>query len=106
MTMNYGPDYRPASRPPAAVSDHDRRAILHQAVNSYTAMGWHILNGNDYAVTLTAPATPTNHVLHLLLTVLTCGLWGVVWLVIAVSNNQSVRTMTLWVNEYGQVGQR
>jgi hypothetical protein len=28
----------------------------------------------------------TNHILHLLLTLVTCGLWGIVWMIVAASN--------------------
>jgi hypothetical protein len=32
----------------------------------------------------------TNHVLHLILTILTCGLWGVVWLIVwAINSNRN-----------------
>jgi hypothetical protein len=49
-----------------------------------------------YQETTYVPAT-TNHVLHLLLTLLTCGMWGFVWLIVAAVNaNRKVAVMT-WV---------
>lgn len=31
--------------------------------------------------------TKTNHILHLILTLITGGFWGIVWLIVAISNN-------------------
>ncbi|WP_156750092.1 hypothetical protein [Mycobacterium sp. E2479] len=44
---------------------------------------------------------PVNHVLHLLITVLLCGLWLPVWIILA-ANGGEKRTMVS-VDEYGQV---
>jgi hypothetical protein len=30
----------------------------------------------------------TNHVLHLILTILTCGFWGFVWIIVAAANSK------------------
>jgi len=38
-----------------------------------------------------------NHVLHLILTVLTCGLWAVVWIIMALRRGQA-KTVTLYGN--------
>jgi hypothetical protein len=35
---------------------------------------------------------PTNHVLHLILTLVSCGLWAPVWLVLAIINANTDRT--------------
>jgi hypothetical protein len=34
------------------------------------------------------PLSPGQHILHLLLTVLTCGLWGIVWIIRASKGNR------------------
>lgn len=33
----------------------------------------------------------TNHALHLILTLLTCGLWGIVWIIVAAVNSNRTR---------------
>jgi hypothetical protein len=38
-----------------------------------------------------AQATTPNHVLHLILTVLTAGLWLIVWIILSVSKSGSYR---------------
>jgi hypothetical protein len=40
----------------------------------------------------------TNHVLHLLLTVLTVGLWAPVWALVALVNRQNARQ---WASQHG-----
>jgi hypothetical protein len=37
---------------------------------------------------------PTNHVLHLILTLVSCGLWAPVWLLVAIINANTDRTTT------------
>lgn len=34
------------------------------------------------------PLTTNQHILHLILTLVTCGLWGIVWIVRAVQGNR------------------
>ena len=43
----------------------------------------------------------TNHLLHLILSIVTLGLWLIVWAVIALSGGEQRRL--LWVDESGQV---
>jgi hypothetical protein len=37
---------------------------------------------------------PTNHILHLILTLISCGLWAPVWLLVAIINANTDRTTT------------
>jgi hypothetical protein len=46
---------------------------------------------------------PVNHVLHLILTLVTFGLWGIVWLVLSIVAASTRKTVSLTVDEYGQV---
>lgn len=43
---------------------------------------------------VTKEPVPTNHILHLILTLVTCGFWAPVWLVIAIINANTDRTTT------------
>jgi hypothetical protein len=46
---------------------------------------------------------PVNHVLHLILTVVTLGFWSLVWLILFVVAQTNSGTVTLNVDEYGNV---
>jgi hypothetical protein len=99
-----GPDYRPVPYPSSLVSDAERRMMLAQVVNGFTNSGWRLVGGDSYSAALTRPPRRTNHVLHLLLTVLTCGGWGIVWLILSVLNIAGpARVMHVWVDGYGHV---
>ena len=43
--------------------------------------------------------SPVNHVLHLILTILTCGVWAIVWIVLAVTQKEKLSMVT--VDEFG-----
>ena len=43
---------------------------------------------------------PVNHILHLILTIVTLGIWGLVWLALVIFRGQKRQMIT--VDEYGQ----
>lgn len=97
----------PYNPTPALVSVAERQLILGQAVSWYTGSGWWIAARNDYVVTLVSqPRAGPNHILHLLLTFFTCGLWAPGWLLVAITHKSAVRQVTVSVDEYGQVATR
>ena len=44
---------------------------------------------------------PVNHVLHAILTIFTCALWGIVWIVLSLTGGE--KRYQLIVDEYGNV---
>ena len=44
---------------------------------------------------------PVNHLLHLILTIVTVGLWGIVWIIVALTGGE--RRMQIAIDEYGNV---
>ena len=42
---------------------------------------------NEQIFVLNSQKKNTNHILHLILSLLTMGLWLIVWLIVAISNN-------------------
>lgn len=46
---------------------------------------------------------PINHALHLILTLVTLGLWSLVWLVVYINSVTSKKTITLNVDEFSNV---
>lgn len=58
--------------------------VLDTEVASHVAVGWRVESRSDTMAVLVSDGA-TNHVLHLLLTLVSCGLWAVVWFVLAVT---------------------
>ena len=56
-----------------------------RAISSKTMAGWNVADRNDkdLVAVLIFPAKSINHVVHALITLFTCGLWGLVWGAIA-----------------------
>ena len=62
---------------------HDERLErLARFISTRTMEGWNVVDRNDQEVfaVLSLPGKPVNHVLHAILTVLTCFLYGYSWL--------------------------
>lgn len=79
----------------------ERSSVLAAGVAKYVAetRGRVAFQGADRAVIITG--RPVNHILHLLLTILTGGLWLVVWVVVAGTGGE--RALDLSVAEDGQL---
>jgi hypothetical protein len=58
---------------------------LDAALASAVAHGWRV-EYRDHTSAVIAGGAPCNHILHLLLTMFTCGLWAPVWLIIAATS--------------------
>ena len=92
------------SWPPPAVpepwSPEQRAHRLRQEVMALSTAGW-IPVGDDGVTASLVRGQPVNHVLHLILTLVTCGAWAIVWIILAATGGQKHRVV--WVTEYGQV---
>jgi hypothetical protein len=74
----------PTAVPPAASqtplkSADERKEILGRAIHTQVAQGARVESQGDYQAILVKGHRP-NHMLHLVLTIVTVGLWGFVWL--------------------------
>ena len=77
-----------------------RRARLNQAVADYVRNGWRVESqGDGYAVVVFG--NRPNHILHLILTLVTFGLWAIIWIIIALSSGEKRRTIQ--VDDFGNV---
>ena len=87
---------------PAPKTPDQRKAILAQAVaNSLARPGnWRVESQSDYNAVI-VKGRQVNHVLHLLLTVFTIGLWLIIWAVMGAAGGETRYMMT--VDEYGNV---
>ncbi|MCX4587020.1 hypothetical protein [Streptomyces sp. NBC_01481] len=77
-----------------------RRLILDWAVNQRIASGWRVESRSETQAVLVR-GEPVNHVLHAILTLVTCFLWGIVWVVLVATNR--VERVALTVDAQGNV---
>jgi len=84
----------------AAATADGRRAALARRLAGFTGAGWRVESQTDFQVVLVKGHRP-NHVLHLILSIVTLGLWLIVWLIVALVSKE--RRMVLTVDEAGEV---
>ncbi|MET9914845.1 hypothetical protein ABZZ74_50685 [Streptomyces sp. NPDC006476] len=87
----------PDGAPPDA---QQQRLILDWAVNQRIATGWRVESRSETQAVMVR-GKPINHVLHAILTVFTCLVWGIVWGILAATNR--VERVALTVDAQGQV---
>jgi len=81
-------------------SADERKVILAQQLQTAAARGLRIESQSDFQAVL-VEGKPVNHVLHAILTIFTCLLWGIVWAIIAGTGGET-RQMVM-VDEFGNV---
>lgn len=81
-------------------TDDERKVILAQQLQTAAARGLRIESQSDFQAVL-VEGKPVNHVLHAILTIFTCLLWGIVWVVLAATGGEK-RQMVV-VDEFGNV---
>lgn len=77
-----------------------RSLILDWVVSQRVAAGWRVESRSGSQAVLVR-GQPVDHVLHAFLTVFSCGVWGGVWAVLALTNK--VERVVLTVDAQGQV---
>lgn len=86
--------------PVTTKSADERRQLLAQTLQGQVARGARIESQSDYQA-VTVRGKSVNHVLHLILTLVTLGFWAIVWIALAIFGGEK-RFMTN-VDEYGNV---
>jgi hypothetical protein len=81
-------------------SADERKAMLAQQLQSAVARGLRIESQSDYQAVL-VEGKPVNHTLHAIITIFSCGLWGIVWIIMAITGGEK-REMIV-VDEFGNV---
>lgn len=78
---------------------------LQRSIADCTAQGWRLQSSaTNTASMVFGPDREMNHVPHLVLTLLTCGLWFVVWMTIfLIKVTARQRVMLIMVDEHGSV---
>ncbi|MFI5992532.1 hypothetical protein ACIBAC_11850 [Streptomyces sp. NPDC051362] len=85
---------------PQPVSEEQRRLALDWAVNQRVASGWRVESRSETQAIMVRGAR-INHTLHLILTLVTCLLWGIVWAILSATNR--VERVALTVDAHGGV---
>ncbi len=82
------------------ISPERRKELLAQSIaNQLSAPGkWRVESQTDYYA-IVVGGKPVNHILHLILTVLTLGFWVIVWIVMAFAGGE--KRYKISVDEYG-----
>ena len=78
----------------------ERKALLGQAVSNAVRQGARVEGQSDYQ-SITVQGKPVNHILHLILTLVTFGLWAIIWIILVLTGGEKRRTIT--VDEWGNV---
>lgn len=81
-------------------TDDERKVLLAQQLQTAAARGLRIESQSDFQAVL-VEGKPVNHVLHAILTIFTCLLWGIVWAILAATGGEK-RQMVV-VDEFGNV---
>jgi hypothetical protein len=85
------------------LSSSERQAKLSGVLQRELEAGWRIESQTEFGAVL-VKGSRVNHILHLLLTVFTLGLWIIVWALLALTGGEKRRMYR--VDEYGNVESR
>jgi hypothetical protein len=79
-------------------SADERKSLLAQAVANDVRQGWRVESQMDFQAVM-VKGQRVNHLLHLILTIFTAGLWGIVWLILVLTGGEKRSVIT--IDEYG-----
>jgi hypothetical protein len=102
----YGPPGLPPGPPGAPhpirppLPPEQLRAILANAIMRQASLGWRVQAQFDTQAVM-ASGGQVNHALHLVITLLLCGLWLPVWVVLAITGGE--KRLSISVDPYGVV---
>lgn len=85
-----------------AVTADQRKAKLATAIQNEVVKGGRVETQGDYNAVIRYDKS-VNHVLHLILTLITLGVWSFVWLALVIIAAVARKTITLTVDEFGHV---
>jgi len=79
-------------------SSDERKEALARLIGGQVAQGYRVESQSDFQAVL-VKGKNTNHVLHLILTLVTFGLWAIVWIAVAVFGGEKREILS--VDEWG-----
>jgi hypothetical protein len=81
-------------------SPDDRRAILAQQLQQAAMRHFRVESSTEFQAVL-IEGKPINHTLHAILTIFTCLIWGIVWVILAATGGE--KRHQLLVDDFGNV---
>jgi hypothetical protein len=96
------PPAEPTPEPPTVNkwTAEQRKQALAQAVAGEVRSGWKVQSQSDYQGVMIQEGKNVNHILHLILTILTAGLWAIVWIILVLTRKKE-KLEVINVDEYG-----
>jgi hypothetical protein len=91
-----------SSEDPIKATPDQRKSRLAQAVQQEVVQGGRVESQGDYNAVI-RHGKSVNHVLHLILTLVTLGTWSIVWLIMFIISATSNKTITLNVDDFGNL---
>ena len=82
------------------MSEEQRKELLSQHISFQVAQGARVESQSDFQAVLVY-GHRVNHVLHLAITIFTCLLWGLVWLVLGVTRGE--KRQVVQVDPWGNI---
>jgi hypothetical protein len=79
-------------------SDSERKSILEKQIIFYASAGWSLETQTEFAAVMSS-GKRLNHILHLLLSVVTLGFWLIIWLFLLMVNRITKKTIS--VDKFG-----
>lgn len=79
---------------PTRATQEERTAALERYLMDATRQGWRVQSQGANQAQLTK-GKPTNHILHLILSIITLGLWLIVWLLVVLFAGEKQRHVTV-----------
>lgn len=79
-------------------SDTERKAILQTHIIQFASKGWNLDTQTEFAAVMSS-GKRLNHILHLLLSIVTLGFWLFVWFLLLMFNRITKKTIS--VDRYG-----
>lgn len=77
----------------AETSDNERKMLLAVKIQDAVKYGWRVESQSDYQAVIVKGKRP-NHILHLLLTIFTLGLWAFVWIMLAIVKHEKRKVIS------------
>lgn len=93
------PDSTSTSDAPLVLTAEERTELLNDLISNWMAKGYRVESQADFSAIM-VKGHRVNHVLHLLLSIVTLGAWLIVWFFIACFGGERRHAIT--VDEYGR----
>ena len=67
---------------------------LDQQIAQYVKWGWRVESRTDHQAVIVKGHRP-NHILHLILTIITLGMWAIVWILLSIFGGEKRKTLAV-----------